>query len=646
MHAGNYTASSDAGALLGRCSGARGLASVLHTAGWYLWSGWFFGEVWIWSQSGRRVELGWVDPGREYERARLNENPIFLRCLWVLVSLVQTGMHLVRDVDLVEIPQVEKREKKMGGSLVVQLGVPESVVEKLPLGVRALMEQMGTIINRTGLLVFSTIFFVHFPLYYILFRQTAWKWAYSIASTFFRQLPDSAPPSGLQHFPTLLGQAIYTSAMLVFLWEVSNTAFTAIVAQPPLKKREPLTSEIKDARGVVLHRSRDPNGSLLTGLKSKKPVPKAFAFWELYLICTTFESRRQTIYTEVDRAGGSTWSQICTLCLAEISTVKTRVEAAIDPIAFTKKLQEEAERRKQHENLIAQTEEQAGGLKRIADQGVLRDMDVFVKRPREIIPSIGEFTKSIGEHPGAANPVSPHARKVVQWTADAVLSKEEQQRLAELSASTGRGILERLVPRQYLVQFLRTPLGAPFRQTMERKLTSAVFGKGESGKGIFIHSVKILEKLIMASLTEDRYGSVQKDIAEVVRTLTSTIVLMEKYVKEAQPHWSDVERRGGGKGEVVECLEVLKRSLEQIVLGFGEYADTLGLSLKEVREAREAAVVVVPQRGAIEDSQRGKKQVTGSERRMEQVALRERRTDGRVERVEMEQVERTRRRRE
>lgn len=664
MHVGRHMASCDAAAFFGRFGGVSGIGSVLHTAGWYVWSGWFFGEVFLWSQSSVRKELGWVDPGRDYERARLNENPIFLRCWFVVLGLAQAGLHLLRDYDLVDLQTDETKEEKKN-PFVAYFGVPAGVMEKLPLPVRTLTEQSGSILNHTLQLAFVGLFLLHFPLYYFFLRGTAWKWSYSIGRTFFRQLPESAPPTGLVHFVTLLMQAIYTGLMLVTLWEVSNIAFTTIVTQPPLKKGEPLTSEIKDSRGVVLHRSRDPNGSLLTGLKSKKSVPKAFAFWELYLICTTFETRRRTIYTEVDRAGGNTWSQICALCLAEISAVKTRVEAANDPVAYKAKLQAEAERRRQQEELLASTDDRPLGLKRIADQGVQTNADVFAKRTPDLGVSLGNFTKSIGQSPGAVNPVSPHARKAIQWTADAVLSKEEQQRLANASASTGTGLLEKFLPRQYLVQFLQTPVGAPFRQTLGRRLSSAVFGKGESAKGNLIHAVKILERLIMCSLQEDQFGSVQKDVAAVVRSLTSTVVLMEQFVREARPHWSDVERPRGAvaRGEVVEVLDILKKSLEQIVLGFGEYADGLGLSLKEVREAREAAVVA-HSRAPIEDAkerqpeqitsrQRRSEQTTGRDRRTEQVAGRERRTDGRVEhrerdlrRPEMDQIGRPGRRRE
>lgn len=49
------------------------------------------------------------------------------------------------------------------------------------------------------------------------------------------------------------------SLFLLFVWTVANVAFTIFLVKEPLKNGKPLTSE-----------SKDPNGSLLNGLKSKK----------------------------------------------------------------------------------------------------------------------------------------------------------------------------------------------------------------------------------------------------------------------------------------------------------------------------------------------------------------------------------------
>jgi nucleoporin NDC1 len=51
--------------------------------------------------------------------------------------------------------------------------------------------------------------------------------------------------------------------LLVALWQFVNTAFDLYIAQEPLKSNQPITSE-----------SKDPNGTLLNGLKSKKEAVK------------------------------------------------------------------------------------------------------------------------------------------------------------------------------------------------------------------------------------------------------------------------------------------------------------------------------------------------------------------------------------
>jgi nucleoporin NDC1 len=48
--------------------------------------------------------------------------------------------------------------------------------------------------------------------------------------------------------------------LICLLWSFSNAAFSFWLAKEPIKNGQPLTTE-----------SKDPNGSLLNGLKSKKP---------------------------------------------------------------------------------------------------------------------------------------------------------------------------------------------------------------------------------------------------------------------------------------------------------------------------------------------------------------------------------------
>lgn len=49
--------------------------TTYHALTWYLIGAFVFGEVFIWSGK-ESSNLGWIDPGRAYERPRLNEQPL------------------------------------------------------------------------------------------------------------------------------------------------------------------------------------------------------------------------------------------------------------------------------------------------------------------------------------------------------------------------------------------------------------------------------------------------------------------------------------------------------------------------------------------------------------------------------------------
>lgn len=94
-------------------------------------------------------------------------------------------------------------------------------------------------------------------------RRTAWHWTFAVAKVLF-SLPKAAKPDRYPpYLPGLMARFVYEGTLLVFLWRFANTAFTFYLSQEPLKKGMPLTSD-----------SKDPNGSLLAGLKAKKEIPR------------------------------------------------------------------------------------------------------------------------------------------------------------------------------------------------------------------------------------------------------------------------------------------------------------------------------------------------------------------------------------
>ena len=104
--------------------------------------------------------------------------------------------------------------------------------------------------------------------YALCIRWIAWPWTVRIARMIWNIQRDSAPPRFPPYHIGLILRSLTAGLMLLCIWEFSNAAFSAYVAQAPLKNGQPLTTE-----------SRDPNGSLLNGLESKKEIPKVCCVW-------------------------------------------------------------------------------------------------------------------------------------------------------------------------------------------------------------------------------------------------------------------------------------------------------------------------------------------------------------------------------
>lgn len=359
---------------------------------------------------------------------------------------------------------------------------------------------------------------------------------------------------------TLFWQATTSAAMLVALWELSNAAFTIFVTRPPLAKNsaDPLTG------GPT---SKDPNGSLLTGLKAKKEVPRAFAFWELSLICQFFDQRRKTIYTEVDRLNGSTWTQISQLCIDEISAIQTRIKdfkTSSSPPPPTPAPNPTPQPGQPQEQL---------GLPKIADRGVVANGALVNAPPKSFEHSVGNVAKSFGQAPGSASPFNgARARKAIEWTQDHGFNRKDLTNEAN----------------SFMSKVLRTPVGEPLRLTFGRVVRRVVLGR-EGRESVIVHASKTLSTLCAKSLREDDFGQVAKSIAMIIRTYVETITAVEGFIRELEPHWTDVyfRQRDREVAEVKAVVRVLRVGLEVVVLEFGEYASSIGVSKKELREARE-----------------------------------------------------------
>lgn len=189
---------------------------------------------------------------RSYERPRLNERPIYLRSVLFTLAFMQSIYHLYYDYDRVTLPVTKSRSDPVADQ---QPPTVMSIVAKL----RATVPQLSqTILQRSVSMIFIG------PIAYtLLIRRTAWSWTLFLAKLLWNLPKAAEPPRIPPYHISLILRSVTSCFLLLTLWEVSNIIFSAYVAQDPLKRGQPLTND-----------SRDPNGSLLTGLKSKKEAAK------------------------------------------------------------------------------------------------------------------------------------------------------------------------------------------------------------------------------------------------------------------------------------------------------------------------------------------------------------------------------------
>jgi nucleoporin NDC1 len=146
---------------------------------------------------------------------------------------------------------------------------------------------------------------------------------------------------------------------------------------------------------------------------------------------------------------------------------------------------------------------------------------------------------------------------------------------------------------QYATKVLQYYLAWPFRQEFRRKIAAVVLGSPYGDVGIIADAIDSLTRMAVYSLTEDKYGNVQRDIPVIIRTLTSTITKLEAFKQGLENHWTDLEKSRDSP-EADTILAALKGGLNELVTSFGDYSEDLRLSQSEMRMAREAAATPAP----------------------------------------------------
>lgn len=295
--------------------------------------------------------------------------------------------------------------------------------------------------------------------------------------------------------------------------------------------------------------------------------------WELSIIARDVEVRRQAIFTDIDRKDGPMWSQIYGICMSVLKSMEDRIDSYGKPVAAPGPMPVSIEQKQK-------------------TSAPLKEGDIFSKTPGKRTAAENTWN-SIARSPGKSpmSDLSPIAKKTWKNAKDHVLTQTQQEsispeHLKQKFEAAASGLLKMdsfggLLQRRFRTEFAAAVLGGPFAEPT-----------------LYAHASSALANLAIHSLAEDQFGHVHRDVATIVRTLTTLITKTEALKARFPFHWTDTT---GSRDcpEVDEVIAAFREGLEAVVTKFEPYSSDLRLSAGDLRHAREAIVKPVQETKAV-----------------------------------------------
>ena len=514
---------------------------------YYLLSAWWFAQVTIWS-SPQDAELSWVKRGDMSTPDRLNERPIYLTGVFILLGFAQSIIHLYNDFSSLEIV----------ASPIPPPSSPDQRTHRIASISHQLQIAVIPIFRRS--IATSVVCTLAGPFIYLLcFRKFLWWWHLTFAKLWFNiprsdARPTGYPPANL----TMMLRSFALGFLLVLTWETSTFLFSALMTQQPLKKGQPLSAM-----------SKDPNGTLLNGIKAKNDIVKTFAFWELALIARSFPERRKAIFADIERKDGTCWAQMQVAALDNIKAVSLRINPPDPAVTRERALRQAAG---------IDDAKQINALPQIAPPVSNKNIRTIAPLPRtqtEKLQAIsGSLAKSLGQ---TSQPWSPPAVKVRDLLGKAKMAGVSDDQVAEWFNKTWMSVQESPV------SWVLSCIGQVFTIPQQQQINAIVLGSGHASTALIVDSIESLTRMLVASLSDDVYGKANSGVPEVVRTMATAVTDIEAFMQQ----------NGQGLDDKLEEVEVvverLKAGLAELISAFQLYLSDVGLGIVELTNARHAA---------------------------------------------------------
>lgn len=116
-----------------------------------------------------------------------------------------------------------------------------------------------------------------------------------------------------------------------------------------------------------------------------------------------------------------------------------------------------------------------------------------------------------------------------------------------------------------------------------------MLGSPHSAFDQIVDAIGILSRLAVASLQEDDFGRVSKDVPTLIRTFAATISMLETFVAGMSVHWTDVTFKDRRVEEVDILVAALREGLKAMLVAFEEFSAELEIGEREMREAKRLA---------------------------------------------------------
>lgn len=512
--------------------------TAFQTIFWYMVSGWWFSEAYIWSSP----DLGWITRGGHNTPDVLNERPIFFRLYALVLALIYAAVHLYLGNSTLIIP-------------VSRLSVTPTTAAKTPSihplepVLTQIQRKLIPALLRSAIIAVILVCVTPF-LYTFCLRQVFWKVHLTLAKPFFNLSRSNTRPVGYPILGfTFLARSLLAGFLLVLTWDMVSVLFLTYLNQEPTKNGLPLSTA-----------SKDPNGTLLNGLKAKTDVVKTFAFWELAIIAHKHKDRRKAIFEDIERPTGPIWGAMLEAGLKILRDIDARIlgpqQKAAEPAT----------------NGTIKT------LPQIVPE--LRTQSIFQAGPK---PTMGEMLVSspLRQIGSSKNPWHPPLEQTTRAVETKLLEYTKGPGARQTESPNALG--------QWTASLQRSPIGWFFSSPKAAKMNAAVLGSPNSNLAAVVDVVDSITTMLVASLSEDTYGKATPTVPETVRTFTKTLTTVEDFVAKIGPSVN------AGSEDVEIVIERLRSGLKELLSAFQAYLLDVGLGIADLNQAKKAIESREPQ---------------------------------------------------